>query len=55
MRSEEQDAVKTFDSVEFFRKVKEQIAKELSGKSFPEQKEFIHRVLNGEIKLQMKQ
>ncbi len=42
---------KKFDSVSYFRKIKEQIAKELIGKSFQEQKEFIRKVLSGEIKL----
>jgi len=42
---------KKFDSVLYFRKIKEQIAKELVGKSFQEQKEFIQKVLSGEIKL----
>lgn len=42
---------KKFDSVSYFRKIKEQIAKELAGKSFQEQKEFINKVLSGEIKL----
>ena len=42
---------KEFDSVEFFRKVKEQIAKELLGKSFKEQKEILRKILSGEIKL----
>jgi hypothetical protein len=42
---------KKFDSVLYFRKIKEQIARELAGKSFQEQKEFIQKVLSGEIKL----
>ena len=42
---------KKFDSVSFFRNIKEQIAKELIGKSFEEQKVFINKVLSGEIKL----
>jgi len=42
---------KKFDSVLYFSKIKEQIAKELAGKSFQEQKEFIQKVLSGEIKL----
>jgi hypothetical protein len=42
---------KKFDSVLYFRKIKEQIGKQLEGKSFKEQKEFIQKVLSGEIKL----
>ena len=42
---------KNFDAVVFFRKIKEQIAKELANKSFQDQKEFIRKVLSGEIKL----
>jgi hypothetical protein len=42
---------KKFDSVLYFGKIKEQIAKELIDKTFQEQKEFIQKVLSGEIKL----
>ena len=42
---------KKFDSVLYFRKIKEQIAKELAGKSYPQQKDYIQKVLSGEIKL----
>jgi len=42
---------KKFDSVSYFRKIKEQIAKELAGKSFQEQKEYIKKILSGEITL----
>ena len=42
---------KNFDTVAFFRKVKEQIAKELEGKSFEQQKEILKKILSGEIKL----
>ncbi len=42
---------KKFDSVLYFRKIKEQIARELAGKSFQEQKEFIKKVLSGELRL----
>jgi len=45
------DIQKKFDSVLYFRKIKEQIAKELMGKSFQEQKDYIQKVLSGEIKL----
>jgi hypothetical protein len=42
---------KEFHSVLYFRRIKEQISKELEGKTFQEQKEFIRKVLAGEIKL----
>ena len=42
---------KKFDSVIYFRKIKEQIAKELAGKTFLEQKNYIRKALTGEIKL----
>ncbi len=41
----------TFHSVAFSRKVKEQIAQELDGKSFEQQKEIIRKFLSGELKL----
>jgi len=44
---------KKFDSVMYFRKIKEQIGKELLGKSFIEQKDFIQQVLSGKIKLNL--
>lgn len=47
----ETEIQKQFDSVSYFKKIKEQIAKEFAGKSFQEQKEFIRKVLSGEIKL----
>ncbi len=34
---------KHFDSVEFFRKVKEQVAKEFEGKTFEQKKEIIDK------------
>ena len=42
---------KEFDSVAFFRNVKEQIATELEGKSFEQQKKLIKKYLSGELKL----
>ncbi|MBI5214261.1 MAG: hypothetical protein HY960_00750 [Ignavibacteriae bacterium] len=42
-----------FDTVAFFRSVKEKIAKELEGKSFEQQKEVMRKFLSGEQKLQM--
>ena len=41
----------TFDSLAFFRDIKEQIAKELEGKSFAEQQRLIKKILSGEVKL----
>jgi poly-gamma-glutamate capsule biosynthesis protein CapA/YwtB (metallophosphatase superfamily) len=42
---------KDFDTVAFFRNVKEQIANELYGKSFEEQKALLKKFQSGEIKL----
>lgn len=42
---------KSFDTVAFFRNVKEQIAEQLQGKSFEEQKVMLERMKSGEIKL----
>ena len=41
---------KDFDSVAFFRDVKEQMAKYLEGKSFEEQKEILKKMKSGELK-----
>lgn len=38
-----------FKSVEFFRSVKEKIAKKLAGLTFTEKKKYIDKVLSGEI------
>ena len=51
MKTKAQKENKDFHSVTFFRKVKEQIAQELSGKSFDQQKEVIRKLLSGEMKL----
>ena len=40
-----------FHSVAFFRQVKEQIAKELEGKTFEQQKGLVQKFLSGELKL----
>lgn len=45
------ETTKDFDAVAFFRKVKEQIAMELAGKSFEQQKELLRKYLSGELKL----
>ena len=50
MKTEEKPE-KEFHTVAFFRKIKEQIALELVGKSFEEQKELLRKFLDGEIKL----
>ncbi len=42
---------KDFDTVAFFRNVKEQIASQLQGKSFEEQKAILRKMKSGEIKL----
>ncbi len=44
---------KDFDTVAFFRNVKEKIANELKGKSFEQQKELLKKFLSGERKLQV--
>lgn len=41
---------KDFDSVAFFRDVKEQMAKYLEGKSFEEQKDILKKMKSGELK-----
>ena len=51
MKTKNQKISKDFHSVTFFRKVKEQIAGELEGKSFDQQKEIIAKLLSGERKL----
>ncbi len=42
---------KGFNTVDFFRNVKIQIANELHGKSFEEQKAILRKMKSGEIKL----
>ena len=44
---------KDFHAVAFFRNVKEQIAKELDGKTFEQQKKLLQQLLSGEIKLKV--
>jgi hypothetical protein len=50
MRTEE-NIEKDFDSVAFFRNIKEQMAKELAGKTFEQQKEILKKFLSGQIPL----
>jgi len=45
--------VKNFHAVAFFRRVKEQMAKELEGKTFEQQKKLLRQFLSGEIKLKV--
>ena len=42
---------KTFDTVKFFRQIKEKLAERLSTMTLEEQKEFLRKVRNGEIKV----
>lgn len=43
MKSKEQNKEKEFDTVKFFRAVKEKIAKETKGMTFSEFKEYISK------------
>ena len=40
-----------FKSVKFFRSIKEKIAKKLERMTFAEKKEYIRKVLSGEMKV----
>ena len=42
---------KSFDTVKFFRQIKENLAKELSKMTIEEQKEYLRKVREGEIKI----
>lgn len=42
---------KKFDTVKFFRKVKEKLATKMEGMTLPEKKEFMKQVRNGQIKI----
>ena len=42
---------KTFDTVKFFRQIKEKLAERLSTMTLEEQKEFLRKVREGEIKI----
>ena len=42
---------KTYDTVKFFRQIKEKLAEKLSTMTLEEQKEFLRKVRDGEIKL----
>lgn len=51
MTPTKQEDTKPFDSVSFFRNVKEQIAKEFEGKTFEQKKELLNKYLSGELTL----
>jgi len=42
---------KKFDSVKFFRKIKEQMSLKMAGMTLEEQKEFMRQIRDGEIKI----
>lgn len=42
---------KTFDSVAFFRTIKEKLAKRMEGMTLAQKKEFMKQVREGKIKL----
>jgi hypothetical protein len=45
--------IKDFHAVPFFRKIKEQIAEELEGKTFEQKKELLRKYRSGELKLKV--
>jgi hypothetical protein len=42
---------KSFDTVKFFRLIKEKLAEKLSSMTLEEQKEYLSKVRSGEIKI----
>lgn len=42
---------KTFDSVAFFRSIKEKLAKKMEGMNLVQKKEFMQQVREGKIKI----
>ena len=44
--------IKTFDSVAFFRAIKEKMAKMMEGMTLTEKKEFMKNIREGKIKVQ---
>ena len=42
---------KSFDTVKFFRQIKEKLAKELCKMTIEEQKEYLRKVREGEIEI----
>jgi len=51
MRNKKEIEKSNFKSVIFFRSVKEKIAKKLERMTFTEKKEYIRKVLSGEMKV----
>jgi hypothetical protein len=45
------DKEKSFDTVKFFRAIKEKLATEMTGMTLEQQKEFMRQVREGKIKL----
>ena len=43
--------VKTFDSVAFFREIKEKMAKMMEGMTLAQKKEFMRKIREGKIKV----
>ena len=43
--------VKTFDSVAFFREIKEKMAKMMEGMTLAQKKEFMRQIREGKIKV----
>ncbi len=42
---------KTFDSVAFFRAIKEKLAKKMEGMTLAQKKEFMQQIRDGKIKM----
>jgi len=42
---------KTFDTVKYFRQIKEKLAEKLAKMTLEEQKEYLRKIRSGEIKL----
>lgn len=42
---------KTFDTIKFFRKVKQKLSEKMKGMSLPEKQEFLKNVREGKIKV----
>lgn len=43
---------KSFDTVKFFRQIKEKLAEKLSSMTLKEQKEYLSKIRSGEIKIE---
>ena len=46
------ETIKTFDTVKFFRSIKEKLAKKMEGMSLAQKKEFMLSVRQGKIKVE---